>query len=75
MKDEDEEKKRRVANLEAEEAKWTEIKAEVDQRRAREQQEHNNYVYEAKVCIVPVLVRFCSYICRHSRILYQARKL
>ena len=67
MKDEDEEKKRRVANLEAEEAKWTEIKAEVDQRRAREQQEHNNYVYEAKVCIVPVLlVRFCSYICRHS---------
>ena len=53
MKDEDEEKKRRVANLEAEEAKWTEIKAEVDQRRAREQQEHNNYVYEAKVCIVP----------------------
>lgn len=74
MKDEDEEKKRRVANLEAEEAKWTEIKAEVDQRRAREQQEHNNYVYEAKVCIVPV-VRFCSYICRHSSILYQARKL
>ena len=50
LKDEDEEKKRRVANLESEEAKWTEIKSEVDQRRAREQQEHNNYVYEAKVC-------------------------
>ena len=49
MKDEDEERKRRVANLEAEEAKWAEIKAEVDQRRAREQQEHDNYVYEAKV--------------------------
>jgi hypothetical protein len=48
LKDEDEERKRRVIDLEAEEAKWTQRKAEVENRRARDKQEHDNYVYEAK---------------------------
>ena len=36
LKDEDEEMKRRVANLDSQEAKWEKIRAEVESRRLRQ---------------------------------------
>ena len=48
LNDEDEERKRRIHSLENQEAKWQAMRAEVAERRARERQEHDQYVNEAR---------------------------